>query len=145
VAEPAEINVGIEGTRSPTEPYPGPDPYIGGQPPRSAQGSTRVAAPTRGRDVVIAGNSVAAFGPLPKQVAEPPGPRDMIDKHSLITNKEPIDAAPPGQPRQPPAPAWAVPDYESESHPKRQSVLMPDPLSHDPWLEKRLRRERLEP
>lgn len=135
---PSEINVGIRGTRSPTEPYPGPDPYIGGQPQRAAVEPSETAAPTAGEDVVIAGSAVAAFGPLPLQSAEPPGPRDMIDKQCLVTNRVRMDAAPPGQPRQPPARVWAIPDYEAQSEPQLQSPAMPDPLSHNPRHWKRL-------
>ena len=122
--------------RSPSEPYPGPAPDAGGQPPStpSAPGepdSRERAAETSGEEVAHVGDTVAAFGPLHEQDDEPDGPRDMAEKHRMVQNRERIDSPPPGQPGQEPAPEWAIADHEAQSDPEPDAGRMPRPLTHD--------------
>ncbi len=122
--------------RSPSEPYPGPEPDAGGQPPSAPSSpgepaSRERAAETRGEDIVHAGDTVAAFGPLPEQPDEPDGPRDTAEKHRLVQNRERIDSPPPGQQGERPGPEWAIADHEAESKPEADPGRMPRPLTHD--------------
>jgi hypothetical protein len=122
--------------RSPSEPYPGPEPDPGGQPPSTPSSpgepdSHERAAETGGADVVHAGDTVAAFGPLPEQPDEPDGERDMVEKRRLVENRERIDSPPPGQPGQRPGAEWAIADHEAESEPDPDPEPMPGPLTHD--------------
>jgi hypothetical protein len=122
--------------RSPSEPYPGPEPDSGGQPPDepSSPGepdSRERAYETGGEDVAHVGDAVAAFGPLPEQADEPDGPRDMTGKERTVESRERIDAPPPGQPGERPGPEWAIADHEAQSDPDTGASRMPGPLTHD--------------
>jgi hypothetical protein len=122
--------------RSPSEPYPGPEPDAGGQPPTAPSSpgepdSRERAAETGGDDVAHAGDAVASFGPLPDRAAEPDGPRDMAEKHRSVQSRERIDLPPPGQPEGQPGPEWAIADHEAESDPEPDPGRMPSPLTHD--------------
>jgi hypothetical protein len=121
--------------RSPAEPYPGPEPDVGGQPTSAPSSpgqpdSGEVGAQTGGADVAHVGDAAAAFGPLHDQPDEPDGPRDMAEKHRMVQSRERIDSPPTGRPGEP-GPEWAIADHEAESDPEADPEAMPRPLTHD--------------
>jgi hypothetical protein len=89
--------------RSPTEPYPGPEPDAdaGGQPPPAdgapaqprSQREPRTSEKRPGEDAAAGdGLAMASFGPAPEHPSEPSGPVDMAEKQTLVKNPEPPGA-----------------------------------------------------
>ena len=126
--------------RSPSEPYPGPEPDGGGQPAPdsgapaqpSSEREPRTGEGTPGEDVAAGdGLAMASFGPTPEHPSEPQGPVDMAEKQTLVQNPERLDLPPVGQPDEPPSPRFAVSDPQSQSHPPPDPPNVLRPISHD--------------
>jgi hypothetical protein len=89
--------------RSPSEPYPGPEPDGGGQPAPdsgapaqpSSEREPRTGEGTPGEDAAAGdGLAMASFGPTPEHPSEPQGPVDMAEKQTLVQNSEPAEDPP---------------------------------------------------
>src|SRR3954463_15105438 len=99
--------------RSPSEPYPGPEPDGGGQPAPgcgapaqptpdsgapaqpSSEREPRTGEGTPGEDAAAGdGLAMASFGPTPEHPSEPQGPVDMAEKQTLGQNSEPAEDPP---------------------------------------------------